>query len=69
MVVAVAMVPVTHAQQVMPPGAPMGPGMRMGMHQQMQGMPDGFRFVEVGEFRLKGIAEPVRIHEVMRAEG
>jgi class 3 adenylate cyclase len=47
----------------------MGPGMRMGMHQQMQGMPDGFRFVEVGEFRLKGIAEPVRIHEVMRAEG
>jgi adenylate cyclase len=31
--------------------------------------PNGFRFVDVGEFRLKGIAEPVRIHEVVRDEG
>jgi adenylate cyclase len=32
-------------------------------------VPAGFRFVDVGEFRLKGIAEPVRIHEVVRVEG
>jgi adenylate cyclase len=31
--------------------------------------PTGFRFVNVGEFRLQGIAEPVRIHEVVRDEG
>jgi adenylate cyclase len=31
--------------------------------------PTGFRFVDVGEFRLKGISEPVRVHEVVREEG
>jgi adenylate cyclase len=31
--------------------------------------PNGFRFVNVGEVRLKGIAEPVRIHEVVPDEG
>jgi hypothetical protein len=62
-VLAVGMVPGAHAQQAAPPtGMPMGPGMMMGMHQQMQGMMQqmGGMMQQLGEMMASGQMQPSR---------
>lgn len=62
-ILALGVMPVAQAQQSAPPGGgAMGPGMMMGMHQQMQGMMQqmGGMMRQLGEMMASGQIRPSR---------